>query len=454
MELLELLKHPEGKSLEFKRDLSSPGPFLRAVVALANTSGGTIVIGVADGGRQVRAVELPLDAEEAAANMISDAIAPRLLPELELVTLGSATVVVVRIHPSPHRPHYIKKQGVEGGTYVRVGSTNRLADPPLIEEMRRYARGTAFDEQPVVEASLDDLDFDYARRLLPDRLKEPRDLESARLAVPYQGALVPTVGGMLLTGRDRLRKFPDAWIQVGRFGGVERVDILDHRELTGPLLESLEEAVEFVQKHSRRAASITGLRRRDVWNLPPVAVREALLNAVLHADYSQQGAPIRVAIFDDRLEVDSPGLLPFGMTVESLQEGVSRVRNRVLGRVMHELGLVERWGSGVRRMMAASQDAGLPPPQWKEIGFSVRVTIFSEPESGPSLDPTGEQILLVLDAGDGLSTRRIAEEIGLTTRATRTRLARLTDLGLIRDVGTSATDPNRKYYRVRTDSTK
>ena len=117
------------------------------------------------------------------------------------------------------------------------------------------------------------------------------------------------------------------------------------------------------------------MRARERWNLPPAAVREAVINAVVHADYSQRGAPVRVAIFDDRLEVESPGLLPFGSTVDDLRRGISKLRNRVIGRVFHELGLIERWGSEVQRMMAACREAGLAEPEPEEIETRFRVTL-------------------------------------------------------------------------------
>jgi len=102
-----------------------------------------------------------------------------------------------------------------------------------------------------------------------------------------------------------------------------------------------------VRKHALRSFRIEGVRRDEQWSIPLPAVREAVINAVTHSDYSQIGAPIRVSVFDDRVEVESPGLLPFGLTVDDILRGVSRLRNRVLGRVFKELGLIEQWGSGV-----------------------------------------------------------------------------------------------------------
>ena len=148
------------------------------------------------------------------------------------------------------------------------------------------------------------------------------------------------------------------------------------------LIQAIEEAIAFVEKHSLHGAVIGRLRRRERWSLPPAAVREAIVNAVAHADYSQQGAPIRVAIFDDRLEVENPGLLPFGLTLVDLPHGISKLRNRVIGRVLHELGLVEQWGSGVPRMLAACRESGLSPPVWNEIGVRLRVTLRTERVGG------------------------------------------------------------------------
>jgi predicted HTH transcriptional regulator len=136
---------------------------------------------------------------------------------------------------------------------------------------------------------------------------------------------------MLLFGRERASHFPDAWIQVGRFEGTDKSKIVDRAEIRSYPIRAIEETITFVEKHSLRGAEIGAVRRRERWNLPPVAVREAVINAVTHADYSQRGAPIRVSIFDDRLEVENPGLLPFGLTVEDLHRGISKLRNRVIG---------------------------------------------------------------------------------------------------------------------------
>ena len=449
MNVTVLLRRAEGKTLEFKRDLSSPRGFLRTVVAFANTSGGTILVGVEDRTRHVRGVTNPLDQEERVANLISDAIRPRLLPELEVLRFRDKLLLAVRVHPSASRPHFIERAGLGGGSYVRVGSTNRQADAQLIAEMQRFAIGESYDERPMPAVNSEALDFRVASEsFAPVRKLTRKNLETLRLLAPHQGRLVPTIGGMLLFGSDRLDHFPDAWIQAGRFAGTDKADIVDSTRLDTHPVQAIEEAVSFVEKHSLHGAVIGRLRRRDRWSLPPVAVREALVNAVVHADYSQRGAPIRLAIFDDRLEVENPGLLPFGLTLEDLPLGISKLRNRVLGRVFHELGLIEQWGSGVQRMIAACRDSGLPPPVWEEVGIRLRVTLRTGKVGPEKVDPKDRTILDLLEGDDGRGTREIAHAIGLSTRSTRTRLAKLVARGLVREVGTGPNDPKRSYVKA------
>ena len=449
MELVDLLKRPEGKTLEFKRDISSPDGALKTIVAFANTAGGTLLIGVEDKSGHVRGVVQVLDLEERLANLISDHVAPRLVPEIEILPWRRTQVLAVQVYPSSTRPHHIRREGPEAGVYVRVGSTNRRADRELIEELRRFSRGEAFDEKPMPGLDSEALDFRAASESFAAvRAITRRDLETLRLVTDHQGRKVPTVAGMLLFGRERERHFPDAWIQAGRFRGADKSAIVDRAEIHSFPVRAIEAAIAFVEKHAMHGAEIGSVRRKERWNLPPVAVRETVINAVAHTDYAQRGAPIRVSIFDDRLEVENPGLLPFGLTIEDLHHGISKLRNRVIGRVFHSLGLIEQWGSGVQRMTAACTEMGLAPPRLEEIATRFRVTIFTERVSPPALDKTDQAIVGALAGRKGLLTSEIAGMIGLTPRATRTRLARLVGSGLIREVGTGPQDPKRRYFRA------
>ncbi len=454
MKLEELLTRHEGKTLEFKQDLSSPKNILKTLTAFANTAGGVLLIGVADGSRAVLGVDNPLNEEERLCSLIADSIEPRLVPNVELVNWKGRTILAVEVYPSALRPHWLKSLGIENGVLVRVGSTNRPADGALAAELRRSALNLSYDEEPMPEINPEALDLRVASGLLGGiREWNESRAETLNLLVRHQGKLVPTVGGVLLFGSVRERYFPDAWVQCGRFRGKDKAEILDQQEIREHLPPALEKAFEFVRKHASRSAEFGELRRKDVWNVPLEAVREALTNAIVHADYTQAGAPIRVAIFDDRIEVENPGLLAPGMTVADIREGVSKLRNRVIGRVFKELNLIEQWGSGFQRMAASCRAANLPEPLLEEVAFRFRVTFRLE-RVGDQMeeDATEQKIMELIQAGTaegGVSTQQLSRQLGMSARSMRDRLSKMIKAGKIIAVGKSAYDPNKRYLSVK-----
>jgi len=371
-----LLHQPEGKTLEFKRDLSSPRPLLKTLVAFANSAGGKLVIGMTDD-KQLIGVENPLDEEERLCSLIADSITPRLVPEIELVTLEQVTLLVVEVYPSNARPHWLTGEGAQQGVYVRLGSTNRRADPELIGELVRSVVGGAFDEIAMPALSVDAIDRVALRQAFGDkRLLDEQALLTLKLITPDQGRLVPTRGGILLFGKERLRHFSDAWVQCGRFFGSEKIDIFDHADINAPLPQAVDEVMLFLKKHAYRSADLSEVRRKDVWSIPLAMLREGIINALVHSDYSQRGAPIRVVFLDDRIEIESPGILLPGLTIEEIKRGTSRIRNHVIARVFRELNLIEQWGTGVRRIFAEANAQGLPEPRIEEVGMRLRLTIY------------------------------------------------------------------------------
>ena len=388
--LEHLLQQPEGKTLEFKRDLSSPRNVLKTLVAFANAAGGCLVIGV-DDSRQVLGVADPLDEEARICSLIADAISPRLVPNVELASVGERTLLVVEVFPSSARPHFLTAQGPEHGVYVRLGASNRQAGPDWIAEMNRSAAGRVFDEQPMPELGLADLDLAAIERLFRrDRPLDEKGLQTLKLLRLEQSRLVPTRGAILLFGKDREHHFPDAWVQCGRFRGSDKVEIFDQQEIHAHLPDAVEQIELFLKKHAFKAARFGAMQREDVWSIPLTMLREAIVNALVHSDYAQRGTPIRVAFFDDRIDIESPGMLLPGMTIEDMKSGLSRIRNPVIARVFRELHLIEQWGSGVRRIFSEATRLGLPEPQIAEIATGLRLRIFLAQSHAPGYQPGTE----------------------------------------------------------------
>ena len=390
------------------------------------------MIGV-DDDRRVVGVAHPLDEEERICSMIADSISLRQVPNVELMTLEDKTVLVVEVFLSGLRPHYLKAQGPENGVYVRLGSTNRRADRELIGELRRTAEGVAFDELSMPDLSHDDLDLVAIRDQFRDRHHlDEEALFSLKLLTREQGRAVPTKGAVLLFGKDRIRHFPDAWIQCGRFVGRDKADIFDHMETNDHLPRAVESIMLFLKKHAMRGADFSEIRRKDVWSILLGILREVVINALVHADYSQRGAPTRIAFYDDRIEVENPGILLPGMTIDDMKQGISKIRNHVIARVFRELNLIEQWGSGIRRIIKEAEALGLPELQIREIGMRMRVTVplaepiptrpakgvraGSQPESESGAESRAEsdmetQILALLEK-EPLSKSEIAKRLG------------------------------------------
>ena len=280
--IADLLTRDEGKTLEFKRDLSSPKGLLKTLVAFANTAGGRLLLGVGDD-KAVVGVAHPLDEEERLANLIADGIAPRLVPTIEMITVAGKTVLSVEVFLSGTRPHWLKTEAMDHGVYVRLGSTNRQADAQLVAELQRGVAGISFDALPMPDLDLQALDLTAMQADFHGRTVVERMLRSLKILVPHQGRLVPSQGGILLYGKDRRFHFDDAWVQCGRFIGNDKGDIFDHIDIEEPLPQTLDSIMLFLKKHAMRGADFSTIRRKDLWSIPINIMREVVINALVHA---------------------------------------------------------------------------------------------------------------------------------------------------------------------------
>ncbi|HEY4255160.1 MAG TPA: ATP-binding protein [Chlamydiales bacterium] len=454
MDIHSLLAQPESKTLEFKRDLSSLGPVLKTIVAFANTAGGTLIIGRSSEGDILGVADI-FKAEEQLAGAIAENIRPSMFPEIEIATEGNKNLLVVRV-AHWRAPFYIKQQGIPRGVYIRLGSTSRPISEELLNELQRSVISHSYDEQSLSDVLKNSLDLDYAVQKFRHVEKEVSEekLRALNVLIAAGNRLVPSVGGLILFGKNTARQshLPDARVRCARFLGKDKVLILDQYEPEGTILDAVEPVLAFIQRNTRLAAEILSVRRKDIPEYPIVAVREALINALVHTDYSCTGAQIQVAIFDGRLEIQNPGMLPFGFTLEDLKTGVSRIRNRVIARVFHELKLMEHWGSGYKRIIEACKAGGYPEPKWEEFGTFIRVTFYSHPktviptperqpwiaEDGDHPEQDREQaILRLFENGERLPFRVIIKRIALpmSDRTLRYALKALKNQGLLESRG-------------------
>ena len=447
MMIEEILKQQEGKNLEFKENAKPLEKILNTAVAFSNTAGGRIVISIEDKTLKIIGVENAHKLEESISTAISDAIAPQVVPNIEILNWNGINILLIEIFPGSQRPYYIKSKGDQQSTYIRIGSTNRLADAFMIESLRRTRLPTTFDEEVISHSSFSDLDFTLACDVFsPIKKINKKNLLTLGITSQDKGKEKATYGGMILFGKDKERFLPDAWIQAGRFKGTNKVHILDSQKIAVPFVKSIDEVMGFIRKHLNVALIIEDIQHVEEWSIPQVAIRETVINAILHCDYSLGGSPIRVAIFDDRLEIENPGILPFGMTFEHFHMGVSKVRNRVIARIFQEIKTIERWGSGIGRIKEFCHNAGLLSPLFEEIGHHFRVTLFREKIYDMPVIGVEKNIMAALSHKNGLSTREIADEVELSARQVRKYLITLIEKGKVIEIKRNLNDPEKKYF--------
>lgn len=446
MKIESLLQKKESKTLEFKRDMTSLEPILKTLVAFANTAGGTLIIGSSNEGTPIGLQDI-LKAEERLANVISDSISPPIFPEIEAATYKGCDLLVVQVNYWK-APFFLKKEGLKKGVYVRLGSTNRLAPPFLLAELkRRNSLGASFDQEAVDELDKDSIDLKKVRAWIsrvPKKGVEEK-LKSLGLVVPFSNRLVPTVGGLILFGKssERNQWVSHARVSCGCFEDENKVVFLDRFEIED-LLQAPDETMRFIEKNIRLRGEINGLRRTDIPDYPLVAVREVLINALAHADYSITGSHIQVALYSNRLEVVSPGMFPLGYTLEDFMSGTSHTRNKVIVKVFREINFMEEWGSGYKRITEACLKGGYLVPMWEEGGLFVRVTFYpydpkavkaKKDEKEPAITKEELEILQLFDQKEVLAFREIHKEIAMSERALRYRLSDLKKKGLLASQG-------------------
>ena len=256
----------------------------------------------------------------------------------------------------------------------------RQAFPEKIKELEMEGARISWDEltcvgYPVSEEATEKLcqDIEKFRKKagMSEHSVKKEQLINWKILKQSEGQLLATNAYALLTSD----YFSFSKTQCAVFKGKDRAVFLDKREFTGPIYTQIEEAVDFVLRNIRLGATINGLVRKEKYELPPEAIREMIINAHCHRNLLDESC-IQVAVYDDRLEVTSPGGLYNGLTYEEVMNGHSKIRNKGIANIFSQMGLVEAWGSGIKRILNAAEEYGLPKPKFQEFDNMFRVELF------------------------------------------------------------------------------
>lgn len=446
--------HGELEGVEAKAaHTGTPQDLFKPLSAFANRPGGGILLfGLdEDAGFKVVGVGNPRKLQEDLSGLASQ-MEPPLRPSISVEEIEGGIVVAVEVPEIPYdqKPCYHRPHRLQEGSFIRVGnSTRRMSDYEIYSFISSRTQ-PKFDEEPILRATLEDLDRAKLEEYLARR-KEARPnasywslpfeqvLKQLQIVTDVDGVLRPTLAGLMMFGVYPQIFELQLFIAYLQYYGTTTMEeapsgarFLDNRKFEGTIKEMIDEAVNYVMASLRKASVIRGVIREDVPEYPEVAIREAIVNAVAHRDYSQfvRGSHIQVRLFADRLEVESPGGLYGRVTINNLQESQS-TRNRLLMQLMEDVHLVENRGSGVDSMLEAMDKAKLQSPRFEDKRTSFLVTLYSAPVMSDE-----ERILAYVRVHGSIKRSECQQLLGVDEIRARYILRKMRDAGLLLQEGT------------------
>lgn len=438
----------ESSTLEFKRELPAKQELAKSIIGFCNLYGGRVVIGIDDYGEIVGIPEKEIDRLiEKLRQSILDSCTPTIIADIHTQRIEDKLLLIVEASEGMNKPYFLTEKGLDAGTYVRMGRQTMKASAEIIHELQWQSKGKSPDMKPIYQASLNDLDLLTADTFFRNRVQKPDDeapglsLEELmfhyKILVKEHGRTYPSLGGLLLFGKRPQDYLGEAFIICSHFNGISGRDAIATRDCAKTLFAQYEECLTFVVSRLNRQFTIRGSsRRNESLELPEEALREVILNAIVHRDYFLQG-PTKVAIFDDRIEIFSPGTFPGPLNSTNLEMGLTYIRNSVISRIFREAGYIEKLGTGFLTLFKTYREHNLPPPIVQEgAGFVKCILPRRGLKSVKSSQDTPEQELLKLFlVADEIKPSDVIRHFSVS-RATASRmLSKLVQQDLIVKIG-------------------
>jgi ATP-dependent DNA helicase RecG len=353
IELLELINKGEGYHLEFKLEEENNEDFAKTIISFANTDGGRILIGVDDNGKTIGVSDIDkvmLRIDDIALNRCE----PPVIILQESINIDGKNVVIINVEKGSQRPYRTKS----GYYYIRSSNRCRQATREELLRLFQFTKSVFYDEIPVNNAKFADLDISAFRRFLENSLKTETNNEEeiinylSNFHLIDKESLTPTFTGILFFANNPQNFVSESRIVCANINGIDisQTD-LETKNLTGKISDIINNVENFFKLVLSNKHKIKDFQPESEFEIPMTALREAIVNAIAHRDYTIN-APIRVLVFTDRVEIRSPGKLPNTVTIESIKVGGSHVlRNPTIYNILSKMRMVTDLGSGVRRMI-------------------------------------------------------------------------------------------------------
>ncbi len=433
--------YPEVEShvLEFKSSIPKNDQILKTVIGFCNQAGGKLLIGVNDlreiiGLEEDEAIQLVEWIEKA----VYDATSPPIIPRALIQRIGDKLLVVIEVNSGMNKPYHRTSEGLEKGTYIRIGTSTTRASLEMIEELKWQSRGLSYDSMPLYQSSEDELDKKKILSFLQSRKHPgsatPTDdtLFNYNLIKEEHFRRYPTNAGILLFGKRVDHWFSEAMTICTHFSGTSGREAIATRDCIGTLFEQFENAYEFILGRLNRSFTIKGPRREEKFELPVIAIRELLLNALIHRNYHHK-APTKVAIYEDRIEIFSPGGFP--TPFPNLRLGLTDVRNIAICKVFREANYIEKLGSGFVTVFDSYVEWKLPEPKIINGDVYVKCILPREKFQEEFVSDPNQQILDLFATADNLSVSEVMSQLKIPRATATRRLKALVEEGKLIQVG-------------------
>ncbi|ALF23554.1 AAA family ATPase [Fusobacterium nucleatum subsp. nucleatum] len=431
----------ENINVEFKKKFTTE--LKKEIVAFANTNEGTIYIGIDDFGNIIGIKNV-----DEVLNQVVLSIRNSIKPDItmycnsKIERIENKDVIIIQVQRGALRPYYIADKGLKpSGVYVRQGSSSVPASEESIRKMIKETDGDSYEK---LRSLNQDLTFDYTKKIFEKNALLFGLSQKKTLGLIGEDDLYTNLALLLSDQCNHTLK-------VAVFEGIEKNIFKDRKEFKGSLLKQVTEAYEFINLLNKTEATFEGLTRKDERDYPTEAIREALLNAVVHREYSFSGSTL-VNIYEDRIEFISLGGIVSGLSLDSIMLGVSQSRNEKLANIFYRLHLIEAYGTGIKKIFSSYEKIGLKPTIKTEIGaFQVVLPnihyVKKIENDNTEIKSIYKDILDFIEKKGGTTRKEIEEYINLSQTRVITLLKEMLELNLIKKEKDKIDRRAYKYYR-------
>lgn len=414
----------ESDSIELKSQVIPD--ICKEVIGFANTNGGTVYIGIEDNG-----IIVGVDDEDKIIlqlnNMIRDSIKPdiTMFVKYEAIILEDKKVIAIKVQRGTDRPYYLGNKGLKpAGVYVRNGTSTDPASEANIRKMIKETDGDSFENMRSLEQNLS---FNATNEQFKKR------------NIVFNEAKMKSLGLFLKDGEYSNVAFLlsdqcTATIKTATFNGTDKLNFQDRKEYSGSLFEQMENVYQYLEMRNKKRASFNGLYRIDTLDYPLDALREALLNCLVHRDYSFSASTL-ISVYDDRIEFVSVGGLPDGINLDDILLGISACRNPKLAAIFYRLELIEAYGTGIPKIMSSYKDTGFEP-KIEVTNNAFKITL---PNLNYSIDEQTEtednRIVAFIDKNGFITRKDVEELLGISQTSANRILKDMVDKSVLYRIG-------------------